>query len=368
MNKSILIIKNAHFNNTKLRKYAKVFIKNNYDLHFVGWKRKDSEEESSPNFKSVRFLHRGGGYGFNKIRLAINYIVWMTKLFFFAINKKNIKSVDHIFLTDFDVAFPFYLAKFINRDLNYFYEIRDDFALRYKFPNFVKRLVSSIDAKVKKSSRFVIHVDESRIRQGDTEYIVVKNTPFDFYNGFQSPSHKLKIAVIGHLSKIRGLEQILIFANDNPEIEFIFAGVEIFDSEIKSKISELKNIRVYKRMQQQDLFKIIYDCSGIFSIYDPNLEINLKAASNKLYDAMMLGIPVIVNNEILAANFVRQNNLGFLVDYEYNDSWKVLASSLKDKVLVRDIGFNGRKIFENDLDFLSICENKLIPKMESIEN
>lgn len=365
--KRILIVKNAHFSNTKLRKYAKVFTKKKYVLSFIGWKRKEDEKKDSEYYESVRFLHSGGGYGKNKINLALNYIVWMHKLFFFAVQRKNTLKYQHLFLTDFDVALPFYFASKFNKDLKYFYEIRDDFALRYNFPIFIKKIVSKVDSKLKSSARFVIHVDESRIREGDENFVVIKNTPFDFYKSFEAPEYKIKVAVIGHLSKIRGLDQILKFAKDYRNIEFIFAGVEVFDDDIGDLIKSLPNIKVYKRMQQDKLFEIIYDCSGIFSIYDPSLEINLKAASNKLYDAMMLGIPVIVNKEILASDFVSKNKLGFIIDYKYNSSWNDLAEKVSNKKLVEERGGNGRRIFEKDLDFLSICESKLLPQLECFE-
>lgn len=64
----------------------------------------------------------------------------------------------------------------------------------------------------------------------------------------------------------------------------------------------------YDRMPQAELFDKLIDCCGIFSLYDPKLEINRLAASNKVYDAMMLGIPVITNPEV--TNSVLLKNMG----------------------------------------------------------
>jgi hypothetical protein len=40
---------------------------------------------------------------------------------------------------------------------------------------------------------------------------------------------------------------------------------------------------------------------------------NIYASPNKIYDAALVGVPVIINSEIRAADFVARNGLGVLI-------------------------------------------------------
>jgi hypothetical protein len=125
-----------------------------------------------------------------------------------------------------------------------------------------------------------------------------------------------------------------------------------------------KNIKIYDYMPQYDLFNIVFECRGIFSLYDPTLEINRLAASNKLYDAMMLGIPVIVNNEILVSSFVKNNNIGFSIDYSFNDTWNILINS--DLVDFQIKGINGRKLYLSLYEFNTQLSERLLPLINQV--
>ena len=111
---------------------------------------------------------------------------------------------------------------------------------------------------------------------------------------------------------------------------------------------------------QNKLFEYLRHCCGIFSLYNPVLEINRLAASNKVYDAMMMGIPVITNPEVINSKKIKEYNVGIIVDYVFNSSWDILKSPnwLND---CKRIGKNGRKIYLEQYEFKKLVEERLLP-------
>ena len=139
---------------------------------------------------------------------------------------------------------------------------------------------------------------------------------------------------------------------------------EFNQKEYEEKFLSLQNVDYHHFMPQADLFKIIGNCRGIFSLYDSSIPINRLAASNKLYDAMMLSIPVIVNKDLVAADFVRDNKTGYVVDYDYNASWGELA--MFDKEVANTLGANGRKIYVDRYEFNTMLDNILLPRLNEL--
>lgn len=358
--KSIIYIKGSDIYDVRLQKFLKFFVDRKTDLSFWGWSR--LKENKTMQGVAEEYLLSGGGYG-KKSKLFFYYFLWVLVVFVKCL-KTNLKD-KVVIAIDFDSALGVYLASKFKK-INYVYEVYDDFALRYKFPAFVKKTVHKIDTKIMNKSKCVIHVDENRVLYKDCKWIVIENTPSDIFCGEQRKYEEIEeyFAVIGHMSKERGLLPILDFIKNNPHIRFLVVG-RFLDESILEEYNKQPNVEYYNYMPQSELFKKMGHCCAIFSLYDPSIEINRLAASNKVYDAMMFGIPVITNKEVVNSDFIMQNNLGFVIDYNYNDSWSCLTSgSFMDKV--KEMGTNGRIMYLNRYQFSELVKQRLIPVIETI--
>ena len=356
--KSIIICKNSHcHNHVRVKKFLEYFTAENYEINYLCWLR--SPEQRDPKNLETYIL-RGGGFG--GIKLAFFYPIWCINLFIHLF-LSSFKNKNLALAIDFDSALPAYFVSKLRPGFKYVYDIHDDFALRYKFPLFIKKLISKLDLIIKNNSICTIHVDESRIRNGEENSTVIYNTPKDFYKNNYPSARKVdfkKFAVSGLLCEQRGLPSLAKFANAHPDFRFIVAGSAIDDC--SKKFTELKNVDFLGYISQDELFKKISDAAFIFSLYDPSIEINRLAASNKLYDSMMLGIPVVVNSGILAAELVNQKNIGFVVSFDYDNTWDILANSSNDEIITK--GKNGRILYEEEYSF----ESNFIKKLNQIFN
>lgn len=358
--KSIIYIKGSEINDVRLQKFLSFFVEEKKEIAFWGWSR--LREKKTMKGVSASYLLSGGGYG-KRGKLFFYYFLWFFVVFFKCI-RTNLKD-KIIIAIDFDSALPVFLASKFKK-INFIYEIYDDFALRYKFPSSIKKFVHKVDIKIMKKSYCVIHVDANRVTFKDCNWIVLENTPIDIFDGENRNYEEIEnlFAVIGHLSKQRGLVPIFEFAKHNPAIRFLVVG-RFIEEEDRNAFKCLPNVEYYDYMLQNELFKKMGRCCSIFSLYDPSVEINRLAASNKVYDAMMFGIPVITNKEVINSGFIKDNNLGFVVDYNYNETWDCLTNDQFMKN-VKKMGMNGRNMYLKQYQFAELVKQRLIPVLNNL--
>jgi len=353
---NILLIKGDTVSDVRITKYCNFFIRHNISVDFLGWDR----NKNTPQYSGVKctYLISGGGFG-NKMKLLLYYPLWMITLFFFICNNKA-RSNKVIIAVNFDSALPVYLASRLF-GFDFIYEIRDEFAISYHFPKVLKIMIQAIDHKIMRKSKMVIHVDSNRVNYDKCRSVIIENSPEDYYSG-RNRSYdmlELKFAVVGHLSEIRGLLQIAAFAEQHRNISLMIVG-DFSSQKLKEKMLSLPNVEYFPFIPQNELFKKMESCCGIFSLYDPSLEINRLAASNKVYDAMMMGIPVITNHEVINSQFILDKKIGVVVDYDYNYTWEEL-SSIVFITQAMELGKNGRDIYLNNYQFNILLNNRLMP-------
>lgn len=360
MMKTITVLGSSAPDNVRWIKIASLLKEEGYALEYIGWNREKKDFDNNGQFEKMYTILKGGGLGTKY--LPFLYMMYSIKLFFFLLFFKGLKN-RIIYAINLDSAIAVWGVSLF-RKITFVYDIWDELALSHNFPNPIVSFIRKCDQAVRKKANFYIHVDENRISEIDNDnYIIIYNSPFDVKKNDELPEYEDSFAVTGWLNKTRGLQSIWEFAKNCPHIKFIIAG-EFIQSEYKQKYLELKNVEYHSFMPQEKLFELIANCRGIFSLYDATIPINRLAASNKLYDAMMLSIPVIVNKDILAANFVKNNDIGYIIDYDYNDSWNCLKEFNKSEIKAK--GKNGREKYLKEYEFSTMVKSVLLPKLKEL--
>ncbi len=355
-NKKILIIQNADpLSFVRTGRFYNFFKYHKYDTRFLGWERLKRISKDIYKDTSIQYLMKDSSRSF----LFIYYIKWSFLLFFYLL--KNRKKYDYFLVINFETAISAYLAsKFCKID--FIYDIWDDFDLRYKLPTFLKKIIYTIDSKIKRAALTTIHVDTSRVRKNDTKYIVIENSPIDiFTKPFTLPKRKEYFVVSGLLTKERGDNEIISFIKSNPSIKFHFyiSNTALLNKKLLQTIQSLKNIQLFGYLPQSEFLKKIKDCSGIFCLHNPSLDIFKANSPNKLFDGMMLGIPIIVNKNNPIGDFVEKHKIGVTVNYTHDASWDIITS-VTFKKNIDTYGNNGRKLYEKKYNFLKNAE-KILP-------
>lgn len=363
---NITFVFSAFPDSVRLNKIVHFCKNNGYLVNISYWNRYATNNDNLNHFLNKKILVK------KDIKrgwlMYLFYFKYMINLFNWSLWRSSKDSLYYVI--NFESALPLMLASCFNNKLKYVYDVWDEITISHNFPNIIKKILYKLDHKIRKKAEFVIHVDESRISIIDEgcKTIILYNSPYDYLKNVDNDNcfdKRNAYAVTGWLNDTRGLESILSFAVSNRSLKLIVVG-EFLSKETEIKFLKESNIEYYHFMPQTQLFELIKNCRGVFSLYDPSIEINRLAASNKMYDAMMLGIPVICNNGILAADFVKKNNIGFIVDYEFNKSWETLIKSTSEVFEIK--GKNGRILYKSDYEFDFLLNTHFLPNLKFFFN
>ena len=133
------------------------------------------------------------------------------------------------------------------------------------------------------------------------------------------PSGNTKVLVAGTLNERRGLSQILAAVEQTEGASIVSVGwaYDDFASEVfvKHPLVDFRGV-----VTLAGSLAMAAECDAVFAFYEPSSINNRNASPNKIYDAVSVGRPVIVNNEITVASSVTEHNLGFACEYQDQQS------------------------------------------------
>jgi len=321
--------------------------KSNYKITYVGWDRSKKLPKLYEEDKvAYKMIFRGWGYGGKMLMFALP--VWCIRLFFFLLFQKP----DIVIAIDLDCAFSAALSKVFTR-IPVLYIILDTYALRPTIPPFLRSSIQFVDNWVMKKSDNIIVPDETRILpeyKQKEKFTVIYNCCIDIANTI-SPERKSRegkpftVLATGRLMSNRGVGLLLSAAESIPDMHMIMAG-DIQEASISRRIDANKNVKFLGRVSLEESLRLCFDSDVVFTFYDPCSEINRRAASNKWSDSMMASRPILVNSELVKADWIKKSNIGYCCPYnDVNALIKCLEFIMNNPEDAREKGENGRKLF-----------------------
>ena len=223
-------------------------------------------------------------------------------------------------------------------------DIRDDSPFRRKFPKALDRAAALSDTVVVSSPFYSewISTKSFLCHNADLSLIEKYTEPFP-KDSFAKP---VSIAYAGMMIEeqinIRAVEALA----NSKEFRLVFIGR---DNEGKEKIRQyaeehdIHNVSFIGEYKKEDIIDLYRNNADLVNILRENTQINRNALPNKLYEAVVSGIPLAVYEHNTAiANYVREYGLGILL----NDR-EDLKSQLRQQISAFDYGKYqaGRKNF-----------------------
>ena len=138
-----------------------------------------------------------------------------------------------------------------------------------------------------------------RLGEFKNKAVVVGNVPEDpgGHLSTQLPTGRIKILVTGAMSKSRGLEQILRAIERTPEARVVAAG-RASDSFAEDVFLKHDQVDYRGVVTPHESLELAASCDAVFAYYSPSSQNHIYASPNKLFDAMCVGRPVIMNSEV----------------------------------------------------------------------
>jgi glycosyltransferase involved in cell wall biosynthesis len=177
----------------------------------------------------------------------------------------------------------------------------------------------------------------------------------------EAASLDLTVAFVGFLAYQRGLGLLLDAAQALPHVRFILIG-RLAEPLAQKPLTALPNVEHLGALGWEQCIAELSRADIMYAFYDPAVPINRLAASQKWYDAMMLGIPILSNCEIVNAPWIEQEDIGYTVPYDAAAVIALLDRVSRNPDERQRKGTNGRTLFETHYNW-NIMEDRLCSRI-----
>lgn len=229
--------------------------------------------------------------------------------------------------------------------------IHDNFGARYNVPPFVKRILSGFEATLGKVADAVLIPDATRLEMlkpwVPSCALITPNTPPDPGYAEMPESPPIRILSAGWLMWTRGIRLLGELVTRIPEVELIVAGSGTQD--VIDYVKGLPRTVYHGYLTQRQALEIGKSCHIVTALYDPSIEINRYASPNKIFDALALGRPVLINKETLISQEVEKWGCGFLIKYgDIDEIERLIHTLLRNHDLLQRKGSLARELYEKE--------------------
>ena len=136
------------------------------------------------------------------------------------------------------------------------------------------------------------------------------------------------------------------------------------EKDFLNEILEIPNVQFRGHLEPEDALGLEISSDVMIALYHPNLWNNITLP-NKLFEAMMCGIPIITN---ISSEVVNEVGSGIIVQYENVHQIKEAIVTLRDNPSLRQsLGLNGRKAFLAKYNW-QMMEQELFKIYEDLQN
>ena len=294
--------------NTKLSPYIQYYISffNEHNLNYkvIVWDKKGGEDASDFTFN---YITSDG----NRVRMLYGHVAFALRC------RKIIKKEEINHLVIFTIAPLFFLGKgYLSRFQDKFIaDIRDDSPFRRYFSGTLKNICNKAFAVVVSSPRYARWFSDSQICHNANKSMLLDALK---YTPRFTDKNTVRIVFAGTLIEPDKNIQILEELKNDKEFEFVFIGR---DNNGKKKVEQyvidngIRNVAFQGEYKKDDILKIYRKEADLVNIFRSKSDINADALPNKLYDAAMSGIPVVVFSHNLAvSDYVNEYYLGIVLE------------------------------------------------------
>jgi glycosyltransferase involved in cell wall biosynthesis len=162
--------------------------------------------------------------------------------------------------------------------------------------------------------------------------IVVENYPEDPGEDLASTplDGPIRIYAGGSMSIRRGLERLIDVVETTPNVEIISAGW-LYDNYATNVFAKHPKVSFHGIVKANESLRLAAKCDAIFAFYEPNSVNNRQASPNKVYVAMSIGRPIIINQEASVSKWIVENNLGFRLPYNDTEGLRRLIEKMEER-------------------------------------
>jgi glycosyltransferase involved in cell wall biosynthesis len=332
-------------------------IKQFADVTVLAWDRTGALPQiEETDFGTVVRYRKQSGYGsLSMLPKLLGFNLWIFwKLLW--------DKYDAVHACDLDTSFSATLAQLIRRK-PLVHDMFDMYAEANAggLPGPAVRVARSLEKWVVRRARATIIVDDSRRKQiaDFTPKLleVIYNSPEDIGQPSAYPANKnLEIFYTGVLALNRGFEYFIPATGQLKGVHLTIGGYGADESFIESLCKKEKNVTFIGKVPYSEVIQRSQESDVLFALYDPEVPNHKFSSPNKLFEAMMLGMPIIVSNGTGMSDIVEKTKNGLVVTYGNAAEWEEAVEQLKDDKLRTTFGKASRAAYEKEYGWPVMAE------------
>lgn len=302
----------------RCNKIIKFLLEEKFQVIFIGIKTKEAliDEELYKKYATqyTRILYRQNSNS------RLNVLINILPFYFFLI--KNIIKFRPEFLHCVNEEIGLITYIFKSKFFKFMIlDIFDSLYLRVKIKNkAIKRLLYFFVNLVYSNANEIIVTDDKRKELIDEKYknkvSVIYNSPDmkPFNNIYLKENKVFKICVMGSIARSKGILQLLEAIKDLENVEIIAFG-NLFDVVAKKQFFNSPKVKYLGSFNNMKSMQLAARTDVIYAFYEPNSVNNIYASPNKLFEAMCIGKPILINSEAKMSNIVENYKIGRTCSY-----------------------------------------------------
>lgn len=178
-------------------------------------------------------------------------------------------------------------------------------------------------------------------------------------------SGQFRLVHAGTLRRDYGLELLCKACEGLDDVELIFAG-RLSERDLARAVSERPNTQYMGELAYEQALVLEATADAIPILCDPKRKAALHASPNRLFEAMMFGLPVIVSSNLRSASqIVSNSDCGIVVGYDVDAVRKAIVFLKENKKRADAMGRNGQQAFRNAYNWKN-TERKLLEAYSSL--
>lgn len=291
-----------------IRKYEEVLKQTDITYDCINWDRFHIEEDNQMTYKDSKIGHQ---------RNIIDYLRFRK----FVINLLNNSGYDKVIV--FGVQLSFILSKYLidKYKLKYLIDIRDYNKLLNIFT--IKKTVSQSYFTAISSPGFTEWLPVSN------KYVISHNTKTSYLHEYNEKDIVKSSIILSYIGSIRDSSVNIALIEDVCNSDTIHleyhgegdANKELSNFIVKNKIKNVNLTGRYSNEKEEEYYKL----SNMINILIHNNDINSKTLlTNRLYQAVIYGRPILTNEGSFQATIIKKYNLGLVINKIENVEKKII--------------------------------------------
>jgi glycosyltransferase involved in cell wall biosynthesis len=286
-----------------------------YAVEFLGASR-DAGLPARDVWEGVPVLRLGRPFPLVNGRQFLTYLTGVLAFWWAAVRYLLQRRPAAIHASDFETGVPALVAGALLR-VPVLYNIHDNLAMRYALPGWVMAVLNGMEGIVARRASVTLVPEPFRRdvlpRWARARVHVVRNSPADpGVSEPPPPRPRPTVLFAGWLDVGRGLRQMLTLAAEG-HVELVVAGEG--DEAIRRDLSATPNVRYLGFCTHHQIMAETAAADYVAAFYDPARTINRYAASNKIAEALAVGRPVLINEELLVARGLAARGTAVVLPY-----------------------------------------------------